>query len=401
MGLDYERMGGARWMSWTGGGRALCEAVQQYLDAIQSEPGHFWLSAAAHALEESTRKGYAAALRRLWKRRGEQFGASPRQLLELEIKEMVEVRTRRGTPKSYCPPAGTWTNYIFIPRLWKPGTGGWSSGWPRGGYVASQPWYAARRWNCSSGWWSRLWTWQAPKSWRWPASAWRACCEWERRPECAPLHVGTSGSTVKKGGQASGMWRSDHGHNGGYCSSGKSDDSNTGVPTCPLPSRTRRSYRRDGKRLLEARTSKGTGGMPCVGVERQSCGSGAPASRRSCSREGESPAVSPRITATQRTRGSAKDGCTSRFRCTGWGGGTGGTFQYSSEERPVDSLWARWVRADLRDAAPQRCPGAPASAVGTKRRKRSKSLEPTNATRAEYDNASSSEGEYRFMECDQ
>ena len=82
------------------------------------------------------------------------------------------------------------------------------------------------------------------------------------------------------------------------------------------------------------------------------------------------------------------------------GGGRGGAFQYKLEERPVDSLWARWIRADLRDTASQRCPGTQASAVGTKRRKRSKSLEPTSATRAEYDSESSSEAEYRFMECD-
>ena len=200
------------------GGRALREAIQQYLEAIQSEPGHSWLSAAAHALEESTRKGYAAALRRLRKHSREQFGASPRQVLELEIKEMVE----------------------------------------------------------------------------------------------------TSVSTAKKGGQASGMWRSGHGQSGGYCSFGKSDESNTGVPTCPFPSRTRRDYRQDGKRLLEARTSKGTGGMHCVGVGRRS--HGAPASRRSCSQEGGSLPVSPRITATRRTCGPAKDGCTSRFRWTGGGG---------------------------------------------------------------------------------
>ena len=82
------------------------------------------------------------------------------------------------------------------------------------------------------------------------------------------------------------------------------------------------------------------------------------------------------------------------------GGGTGGAFRYRSEERPVDSLWARWVRTDLRDAAPQRSPWAQASAVGTKRRKRSKSLRPTSAMRTESDSKSSSEGEYRFMECD-
>ena len=82
------------------------------------------------------------------------------------------------------------------------------------------------------------------------------------------------------------------------------------------------------------------------------------------------------------------------------GGGTGGALQYSSEGRLVDSLWPRWVRTDLRDAAPQRCPGAQASAVGANRRKRSKSLEPTSATGAEYDSESRSEGEYRFMKCD-
>ena len=32
------------------GGRGLREAVPQYLDAIESEPGHSWLSAAAHAM---------------------------------------------------------------------------------------------------------------------------------------------------------------------------------------------------------------------------------------------------------------------------------------------------------------------------------------------------------------
>ena len=90
-------------------------------------------------------------------------------------------------------------------------------------------------------------------------------------------------------------------------------------PLCPFPSRTRRDYRQDGKRLLEAWTSKGTGGMHCVGVGRRSYG--APASRRSCSQEGGSLQVSPRITATRRTRGPAKDGCTSRFRWTGVGGG--------------------------------------------------------------------------------
>ena len=81
------------------GGRALREAVQQYLDAIESEPGHSWLSAAARALEESSRRGYAGALRRLRKRIREQFGASPRQVLELEIREMVASENAEGNVK--------------------------------------------------------------------------------------------------------------------------------------------------------------------------------------------------------------------------------------------------------------------------------------------------------------
>ena len=49
--------------------------------------------------------------------------------------------------------------------------------------------------------------------------------------------------------------------------------------------------------------------------------SGAPASRRSCSREDGSPPVSPRIIATPRTRGLAREGRSSRFMWTGWEGG--------------------------------------------------------------------------------
>ena len=264
---------------------------------------------------------------------GNSLGQAHARFWSWRSRKWWQVRTRKGTSNSYCPPAGSWTSCGFIPGLWKPGTGRWSSGWQRGGYVANQPWYAGRQWNCSSGWRSRLWTWKAPKSWRWPASAWRAYCGWEKRPRCAPVHVETSVSTAKKGGQASGMWRSGHGQSGGYCSSGKSDESNTGVPTCPFPSRTRQDYRQDGKRLLEAWTSKGTGGMHCVGVGRRSYG--APASRRSCSQEGGSLPVSPRITATRRARGPAKDGCTSRFR---WTGGGGGRAERSSTGQKND-LW--------------------------------------------------------------
>ena len=89
MGRDYGSKGGGALDEVDRGGRGPREAVQKYLDAIESKPGHSWLSAAAHAPEEGTRKGYAAAPWRLRKRRREQFRASPRQVLESEIKEMV------------------------------------------------------------------------------------------------------------------------------------------------------------------------------------------------------------------------------------------------------------------------------------------------------------------------
>ena len=81
------------------GGRGLREPLQTYLDAIESEPGHSWLSAAAHALEGSTREGYAVALRRLRKRSREQFEARPRQVVELEIKEMAASENAEGNLK--------------------------------------------------------------------------------------------------------------------------------------------------------------------------------------------------------------------------------------------------------------------------------------------------------------
>ena len=40
MGPDYESMGGGALDEVDTGGWALREAVQQYVDAIQSEPGH-------------------------------------------------------------------------------------------------------------------------------------------------------------------------------------------------------------------------------------------------------------------------------------------------------------------------------------------------------------------------
>ena len=104
-------------------GRGLREVEQKYLDAIESEPGHSWLSAAAHALEDSTRKGYAAALRRLRKRSREQFGASPRQVLELEIKEMVASANAEGNLKKLLSACRQLEKLRLHPRIVETGDG--------------------------------------------------------------------------------------------------------------------------------------------------------------------------------------------------------------------------------------------------------------------------------------
>ena len=123
MGPDYDSMGRGALDEVDSGGRALREAVQQYLDAIESEPGHSWLSAAAHALEESTRRGYALALRRLRKRSREQFGASPRQVLELEIKEMVAGENAEGNLKNLLSACRQLDKLRLHPRIVE--TGDW------------------------------------------------------------------------------------------------------------------------------------------------------------------------------------------------------------------------------------------------------------------------------------
>ena len=103
--------------------RRLCEAVQQYLDAIESEPGHSWLSAAAHALKDNTRKGYAAALRKLRNRSREQFEASPRQGPELESKEMVAGANAEGNLKKLLSACRQLDKLRLHPRIVE--TGDW------------------------------------------------------------------------------------------------------------------------------------------------------------------------------------------------------------------------------------------------------------------------------------
>ena len=105
------------------GGKGLGEAIHDYLDAVESEPGQTWLSAAAHALEDSTRKGYAAALRKLRKRSRQLFGASPSQILELEIKEMVAGTNADGNLKKLLSACRQLDKLRLHPRIVE--TGEW------------------------------------------------------------------------------------------------------------------------------------------------------------------------------------------------------------------------------------------------------------------------------------
>ena len=69
------------------GGRELREAIQAYLDATEAELGQSWLSAAAHTLRKPRKKST------------QYHGASPREVLELEVTEMVAGENAEGNIK--------------------------------------------------------------------------------------------------------------------------------------------------------------------------------------------------------------------------------------------------------------------------------------------------------------
>ena len=78
-----------------------------------------------------------------------------------------------------------------------------------------------------------------------------------------------------------------------------------------------------------------------------------------------------------------------------------GKLSYKSEERPVDSAWARWIRADVRDGQTERCVVMDARQTPTKRRKRTRLAEPPGSRAKEYNSESGNEGEYVFLARDQ
>ena len=383
------------------GGRGLREAVQRYLDAIESKPGHSWLPAAAHALEDSTRKGYAAALRRLRKRSREQFGASPRHVLELEIKEMVAGANAEGNLKKLLSACRQLDKLRLHPRIVE--TGHWQV----------VKWLAKRRVRGESS----LVRWAPMELFVWLAQQVVDLASAEvvalacisvvcllRVVEAATVRTIASGDVRFNGekrqpgirdvevGPCTKWWvlflwdnrRLKHGRADLPFSFQDATELQAGWKKI-VGGSDFEGYRWHALRMCGAavlwfwgariQTIMLAGGWATLSVAKGYCH---PTHAWSCERR------------------------MLLLIPVDWlgGGGTGGAFQYRSEERPVDSQWARWIRADLRDAAPQRCPGTQASEVGSKRRKRSKSLEPMSATRAEYDSESSSEGDYRFIEWD-
>ena len=380
------------------GGRALREAIQQYLKAIQSEPGHSWLSAAAHALEESTRKGYAAALRRLRKHSRQQFGASPRQVPELEIKEMVASENAEGNLKNLLSACRQLDKLRLHPRIVE--AGDWQV----------VKWLAKRRVRGESALvrWApmELFVWLTEQivdleSAKIVALACISVACLLRVGGAATVRTSTRGDVRFNGEKGRpGIWDVEVGPWTKWWVLFLWEIRRVKHGRADLP------FSFQDAAGLQAGWKKIVGGLDFEGYRWHAlrrCGAAVLWGARIQTVMLAGGWVTPSV---------AKDYChlTHAWSCerrmhlpvpVDWGGGgTSGAFQYRSEERPVDSMWPRWVRADLRDAAPHRCPGAQASAVGTKRRKRSKSLEPTSAARTEYDSESSSEGEFRFMECD-
>ena len=301
------------------GGRALREAIQQYLEAIQSEPGHSWLSAAAHALEESTRKGYAAALRRLRKHSREQFGASPRQVLELEIKEMVASENAEGNLKNLLSACRQLDKLRLHPRIVE--AGDWQV----------VKWLAKRRVRGESALvrWApmELFVWLAEQivdleSAKIVALACISVACLLRLGEAATVRTSTRGDVRFNGEKGRpGIWDVEVGPWTKWWVLFLWEIRRVKHGRADLP------FSFQDAAGLQAGWKRIVGGLDFEGYRWHAlrrCGArsyGAPASRRSCSQEGGSLPVSPRITATRRTRGPAKDGCTSRFRWTGGGGG--------------------------------------------------------------------------------
>ena len=357
-----------------------------------------YILAAAHALEESTRKGYAAALRRLRKHSQEQFGASPRQVLESEIKEMVASENAEGNLKKLLSACRQLDKLRLHPRIVE--AGDWQV----------VKWLAKRRVRGESA----LVRW-APmelfvrlaeqivdlESAKIVALACISVVCLLRVGEAATVRTSTRGDVRFNGEKGRpGIWDVEVGPWTKWWVLFLWEIRRVKHGRADLP------FSFQDAAGLQAGWKKIVGGLDFEGYRWHAlrrCGAAVLWGARIQTVMLAGGWVTPSV---------AKDYChpTHAWSCerrmhlpvpVDWGGGgTGGAFQYRSEERPVASMWPRWVRADLRDAAPQRCPGAQASAVGTKRRKRSKSLEPTSAARTEYDSESSSEGEYRFMECD-
>ena len=145
-------------------GRQLREAIQAYLDASTAAPGQPWLSATAHALEESTEKGSAAVLRglRMWSR--QYHPASPREVLELEITEMVAGENAEGDLKKLLSGWRQLDKLQLHPKFVELGEiGKWSSGWPREESEEVRQRCARRQWKHSDCWRGKSMIWKRRK----------------------------------------------------------------------------------------------------------------------------------------------------------------------------------------------------------------------------------------------
>ena len=125
---DYESVGGARWMRWTEGvghsARPYSNTWKPYsqsLDTLGCRRRHMpWRRAPGRDTQQPF-DGCGSTV-------GNSLGQAQARFWSWRSRKWWQVRTRKGTSKSYCPPAGSWTSCGFIPGLWKPGTGRWSSG---------------------------------------------------------------------------------------------------------------------------------------------------------------------------------------------------------------------------------------------------------------------------------
>ena len=162
-----------------------------------------------------------------------------------------------------------------------------------------------------------------------------------------------------------------------------------------LPSRLRMrmAFRSGGNSWLQARTLQATAGTRSADAGQHSCGIGEHEPKPSCWQGASLRQQSLKPTTSPSTNGAVNDAFNSRFMWTRWDA----VQQESSITSQRRGLWTVCGR----DGSERMCETAKLSdALGwgrVKRRKRTRSAEPTCNRAREYVNKSSSKGEYVFM----